>query len=101
MIDEKAVDAFQGFRDKGGRFTKGNPGGPGRPRKPGSWLTEKAFLEKYPFLLISHPKRCPQCQNNEYIYQLRLDSKQLYTVRCRCQKCRNERYYSPYKEKWG
>jgi len=101
MIDEKAVDAFQGFRDKRGRFTKGNPGGPGRPRKPGSWLTDVEFFKKYPFLLVPNPSRCPQCQCSQYLYNLRMDSTSLYTMRCRCQRCGNERHYSPYKEKWG
>jgi len=101
MISEAALDPYHGFRDKRGRFTKGNPGGPGRPKRIHSWHTEKGFFERYPFLLIPHPGRCPQCRYIDYRYQLRLDSAQLFIIRCRCQNCGNERYYSPYREIWG
>lgn len=98
---ETTNDPYKGYRDDKGRFIKGNPGGPGRQKEAHSWLTEIKFRDKHPFLLIPHPGRCPQCKHKDYLFQLRLDSTQLFIVRCRCQNCGSERYYSPFNETWG
>ena len=100
MNEEKIEDKYKMFRDKLGRFTKGNPGSSGRPKGTYVWLFAKEFKEKYSFLNIVTPNACPDCGGKEYRFNVRWDNKRAYTVRCRCNKCNRMRWYKQYQNSW-
>jgi len=90
------VDPYEGFRDKRGRFMKGNPG-----RTTYSWLSHEEFSERYPFLLVVSPGACPDCGGSVYRFNVRFDGKNSYVVCARCNVCNRRRWYGPYMESWG
>jgi len=95
-------DLYKSFRDKRGRFIKGNPGNPvGRPKGSYSWLSEENFKKKYKFLNIVVPSSCPDCGGLEYRFNVRWDKKNTYIIRCKCNVCNRLRLYKPYIETWS
>ena len=95
-------DLYKNFRDKRGRFIKGNPGNPvGRPKGSYSWLTENEFKEKYKFLNVVVPSSCPDCGGLEYRFNVRWDNNKAYSICARCNNCDRRRWYKPYIETWS
>ena len=90
------------IRDERGRFLKGYSGNfKGRPKKTYSWFTEWKFRAKYPFLQVPYPDKCPDCGEQEYRFNLRLDNKNSNIIRCKCNNCNNERQYLIFVNQWS
>ena len=101
-------DPYADFRDNKGRLKKGHPGNPSAPGghregsgRPYSWLNEWEFREKYYFLLIPYPNACPHCGLEEYRFNLRMDTKNTYIIRCKCNNCNYERQYLAFSKAWS
>lgn len=84
-------DPYADFRDNKGRFEKGNPGGPGRPRK---WYYEDEIIKEWK-ILIEKPPRCI-CGCRKYRYQLK-DS----VLYCLCDCCSEEYVFDAYQNQWA